>query len=107
MINVPFFSSQNSSLVFQALGSQVSWETSAWKEPDIGIFEEDGKGKSLVGQLGKRRPGDLSDMNKGGGRNDMKAEMSRVLETVGSSLDFILRVMGNHWKIFKQEIGMI
>ena len=50
----------------------------------------------MVGQLGKRRAGDLSDVNKGGGWNDRRAEMSRVLETVGSSLDFILRVMGNH-----------
>ena len=35
----------------------------------------------------------MTSVNKG---NDMRAEMGRVLETVESSLDFILRVMGNH-----------
>ena len=78
-------------ILLQALGSQVSWEPSAWKEPDIGRLEEDGRRKSLGGQLGKGGPGDLSDVNKGGGWNDMRAEMSRVLETVESSLDFILK----------------
>lgn len=42
--------------------------------------------------MGKGGPGDLSDVNKGGGWNDMRTEMSRVLETVESSLDFILGV---------------
>ena len=55
-------------------------------------MEEDGRRKSLGGQLGKGGPGDLSDVNKGGGWNDMRAEISRVLETVESSLDFILGV---------------
>lgn len=41
--------------------------------------------------VGQRWAGDLSDVNKGGGWNDMKAEMSGVLETMESSLDFILR----------------
>ena len=46
--------------------------------------------------MGQGVPGDLSDVNKGGGWNDMRAELSGVLETAESSLDFILRVMGNH-----------
>ena len=52
-------------LLFQALGSWVSWEPSAWKEPGTGRLEEGGRRKSLVGQLGKGGPGDLSDVNKG------------------------------------------
>lgn len=41
-------------------------------------------------------PGDLSDVSIGREWNDVRAEMGRVLETMESSLDFILSVMGSH-----------
>ena len=42
--------------------------------------------------MGQGVPGDLSDVNKGGGWGDRRAGISRALETVESSLGFILGV---------------
>ena len=64
------------------------------------------KKQELGEPVGQGVPGDLSDVNKGGGWGDMRAGISRALETVESSLGFILGVK-IHWSVFKQEIGMI